>query len=416
MDKAWWDIYLEEVEKVFAGVRINPWRARNSKIDYVQFDHMRNSGAGAISLAALLGAKRIIMLGYDCQKTDGKTHWHGDHPESLGNAGSVAQWPAFFSKLSTKLKHISVVNASRQTKLDMFQRVNLEDALLETEPKPSFYVEGMHGLGDNIYSRAFIKALPGDVYLSTPWPQLFSDLPNVKPVACNSRLRTQAKNLKRQESTEFSPPHNAKHLKIQYTAQDFASGGLLNGMQRCFGVDPAAFDLPEFPCPISVDKPIALIRPVTIRNEWKNTARNPNPEYIEWVAEQLKYTHHVVSVADIEAGKEWIEGDEPFAHQKFHKGELGLVDLLGLVRHADIICGGVGWIVPASIAYGKRLFCVLGGHGGHNAPEKITHPSMDLSRMHFATPDNFCKCTSMQHSCIKKISNLEQQWAQFLNK
>ncbi len=36
-------------------------------------------------------------------------------------------------------------------------------------------IKGMMGLGDNIYSRAFVKNYPG-AYLETPWPELYRDL------------------------------------------------------------------------------------------------------------------------------------------------------------------------------------------------------------------------------------------------
>ena len=48
-------------------------------------------------------------------------------------------------------------------------------------------VRGMKGLGDNIYQRAFVKRLPGPVYLETPWPELYEDLPGVKFVRLKHR-------------------------------------------------------------------------------------------------------------------------------------------------------------------------------------------------------------------------------------
>ena len=65
---------------------------------------------------------------------------------------------------------------------------------------------GMHGLGDNIYQRAHVRqavANGSEIYLTTPWPQLYADLPGVRCVRPNSHLRTQAKNEK-QCSRRFS--------------------------------------------------------------------------------------------------------------------------------------------------------------------------------------------------------------------
>ncbi|MGA4815964.1 hypothetical protein ACPA9J_15885 [Pseudomonas aeruginosa] len=51
-------------------------------------------------MAIARGAKRIILLGYDMQKTNGQSHWHGDHPKGLGSAGKIAEWPSEFERLS----------------------------------------------------------------------------------------------------------------------------------------------------------------------------------------------------------------------------------------------------------------------------------------------------------------------------
>jgi hypothetical protein len=95
------------------------------------FDSYGNSGAMAINLAVLAGAKRIIALGLDCQYMNGKRHHFGNHPTGLGNALSVKKWPASFKRLAAnaKGKGVEVLNASRSTALDCFERVNLEDVL-----------------------------------------------------------------------------------------------------------------------------------------------------------------------------------------------------------------------------------------------------------------------------------------------
>lgn len=90
-----------------------------------------NSGAGAIAAAHHFGARRVILLGYDCQHTGGRKHWHGDHPEGggSGNAGSVGKWPAQFLELVRHLAGVEVINCSRETALTVFPRAQLEDVL-----------------------------------------------------------------------------------------------------------------------------------------------------------------------------------------------------------------------------------------------------------------------------------------------
>lgn len=90
-----------------------------------------NSGAGAISLAARGGAKRIILLGYDCQHTGGKRHWHEDHPDRMGNADHkvLKLWGANFSKLAQDYSGVEIINCSRQTALQCFEQKKLEEVL-----------------------------------------------------------------------------------------------------------------------------------------------------------------------------------------------------------------------------------------------------------------------------------------------
>lgn len=87
------------------------------------------SGGGAITTAIAGGAKRVILLGYDCQHTNGKAHWHGNHPTQLGNAQNIEMWQEGFSKIAFLHSDIQIINASRQTALKCFERKKLEDVL-----------------------------------------------------------------------------------------------------------------------------------------------------------------------------------------------------------------------------------------------------------------------------------------------
>jgi hypothetical protein len=93
------------------------------------FNAYGNSGAGAISLALNGGAEKVVLLGFDCQRTDGKSHWHGDHPRNLANAKQIDKWPALFKRLRNDFPDSEIINSSRQTALDMFPKIPIEDAL-----------------------------------------------------------------------------------------------------------------------------------------------------------------------------------------------------------------------------------------------------------------------------------------------
>src|SRR5690606_33987929 len=123
-----WRTYWREVRAVFRGECVAPFRSEYAR--KVRFVGVRNSGASAIALAAYCGARRIVLIGYDCQHTGGRRHWHEDHPASAsGNAGTVRHWPAMFRDVASRLKGVEVVNASRETALDTFPRASLECAM-----------------------------------------------------------------------------------------------------------------------------------------------------------------------------------------------------------------------------------------------------------------------------------------------
>jgi hypothetical protein len=259
--------------------------------------------------------------------------------------------------------------------------------------KRPILIRGLWGLGDNIFQRPFVRA----------------DL-DIKFVRGKRKLRTQQKNIVRQSDDRWSLPLSMREIKVGYGGE-VAMISIINALERRWHAlkvkfDPALFDLPDMgPAPVTSDRPIVVIRPVTVRSEWRNEARNPRPEYLAEIAEQLMVTHTVVAVADLVPGQEWAVGELPPAHRYFIHGELAVRELLALARDADVLLGGVGWIVPAGLALKVKTFVVLGGHGGHNAPAKITDPRLDLSRIGFATPERFCRCTNMLHNCEKTIAN-----------
>lgn len=129
MDAAWWRTHLTEVRSAFTGELVAP-AAFGLGVPRVKFRQNRNSGAGAVALAAHWGASKVILLGYDLQRTGGRAHWHGDHPRGLGNAGAIDKWPQHFEELAADLSGVEVVNCSRESALEIFPRGRLEDHLV----------------------------------------------------------------------------------------------------------------------------------------------------------------------------------------------------------------------------------------------------------------------------------------------
>lgn len=84
-----------------------------------------NSGYQAINLAVLLGASRIILLGYDMQGD----HCFGSHPSKAGP--NLALFRLMFPELVKPLKAagVEIVNCTRKTALECFPRATLADTL-----------------------------------------------------------------------------------------------------------------------------------------------------------------------------------------------------------------------------------------------------------------------------------------------
>jgi hypothetical protein len=90
-----------------------------------------NSGYQAINLAVHLGARQIILLGYDMSPDGVREHWFKDPPDR--QPSPYAEMRAAFDSLVEPLTQlgISVVNCSRRTALTAFPCASLTDALME---------------------------------------------------------------------------------------------------------------------------------------------------------------------------------------------------------------------------------------------------------------------------------------------
>lgn len=131
-DLKWWAKYGEKVD-----VPAQRWTSASKAAEVFGLKLYRrsggfNSGQRAVDLAASFGAKRILMLGYDCSVAQG-THFHGDHA-GLRNpdAKRCRVWAIQFIRMAMRLKKIEVINCSRRTSMTCFKRMPLEDALCRT--------------------------------------------------------------------------------------------------------------------------------------------------------------------------------------------------------------------------------------------------------------------------------------------
>lgn len=372
-----------------------------------------SSGYQAIGLAYLLGAARIILLGYDMQRSGRRAHWHPDHPVSLGNPGPFDQWVARFRPLANDLRRlgVQVVNASRATALDAFPRMSLEEAL---SPRVPLLVEGMLGAGDNIHQRALVRewVKTRDVWLRTPWPSLYTGIDGVRFLPPVTNLRTQAKNAAR-EQTAYStglPPRGTESRRIWYTHDGLRRhGGFMQAMAAESGVKGAA----DFSLTVphawkqkagrwlqrwQPTRPLMLYRPLVERTEWSGcAARNPDHDAYHALAASVRDRFFVVSVADLQRGKEWAVGTPLRADVDCHAGELDVETLAALAAGAGLVFCSPGFMLVLAQAVRAPLCAVF---GGHEAARLYDHGQRtDL----FIEPVTPCCCFRKDHACDKRI-------------
>ena len=94
--------------------------------------HGNNSGYAAINLAYHLGAKRIVLLGYDMGNVKGESHFHGGYPIKATNDDIYEkQFIPGFDQLKDELKekNIEVWNACLTSKLLAFPKISLRRGL-----------------------------------------------------------------------------------------------------------------------------------------------------------------------------------------------------------------------------------------------------------------------------------------------
>lgn len=372
-----------------------------------------NSGTALINLVALWGVAKIVLLGYDMMLgPNAETHHHGNHEGDLPNLGTLPEWVDRLQPVARDLvsRGIVVMNASRRTAIECIPRQALSFAL--SLSRPSVYLSGMKGLGDNIYQRSLVRLLARDkeVFLQTPWPQLYKDLPAVHCVKPETKLRTQLKNIRNSNGKWAPPPPRMQPYPITYAGNP---GTMIEALARELRVElpeRLKFDLPPLFINDKYSRPYVVVRPATLRSEWRADSRNPLPEYLYAATTRLrKEGFLVISVADLEWGMEWMVGPEPFANISYHQGELNVEQLLALVAGAAAVIGGVGWLVPAAIALQVPMFLVYGGWGADNGPARIFDERINSGSICSVFPTRFCGCSDRGHTCDKKIDDFEQQ-------
>jgi uncharacterized Rossmann fold enzyme len=118
-------------------------RSKSSGIEFKLRSHIAwngNSGASAINLAFWLGAKTVVLLGFEMQlpvdKNDEQTHWHNDYAIRKHKGKLVdpywrfnKHWPSI--KRDAGKIGLRIINATVGGSLEFFERQPLRDIVCQ---------------------------------------------------------------------------------------------------------------------------------------------------------------------------------------------------------------------------------------------------------------------------------------------
>lgn len=137
-DPEWWEAHIADARQTFAGklwtqddraakkhrlYRIagaaNVGLSRTPGV--IHFNS--NSGAQAINIATLAGAKTLILVGFDMKGP--ASHFFGQHPPNLRKSSDYADWVRKFAAIAADLKAmgVRVINTSADSALPYFEKV-----------------------------------------------------------------------------------------------------------------------------------------------------------------------------------------------------------------------------------------------------------------------------------------------------
>ncbi len=93
----------------------------------------RNAGAACISVAYLLGADRIILLGFDFKNGPHElSHYHGEHPRRTISGGrDFEYWLQVMDEVAIKAaeKELPIINTNPDSAIEAFPKVELQEVL-----------------------------------------------------------------------------------------------------------------------------------------------------------------------------------------------------------------------------------------------------------------------------------------------
>jgi ADP-heptose:LPS heptosyltransferase len=281
---------------------------------------------------------------------------------------------------------------------------------------------GCDGFGDNVCQRILIKGLAEKfqtIYLRTPAPEFYWDIPNVKfiyPMHLWRHFRVYRQNVKRQKegtwaSVDLDNVHKIHwvHCRIPYANKWMimdaneaeARKDKLN--REFFEAYDSLSDF-EFTFPLKESwvtgtkklldswnvegKKVCLVNPPTIRRTdcAVRETRNPKLEYFQYLIDKYKEEYYYVGLAYTEEDEEWFDGKLTGIDKRLVHGEASLPIVFGLTKLADMMIVYPSFFSLLGIAIKTKCLCIF---GGYRSPEELWDEKMGLENFESVAPIPF---------------------------
>lgn len=354
--------------------------------------HLVNSGLEAIRIAASCKPRRIFLLGFDREGG----HFH-DRYTSRGVAPDPQRQEIIVAAIQQLCGRLHAEGIEVLDHGDAFQGSPIE-------------VFGMVGIGDSLHQRAVVSELAKtrEIWLRTPWPQLYHDMPEIRllPHAFHDRaIDRNSAAAASFYSTDSAPTHAVK-TSITYADGGVARhGSVVAAMGAAAGAEPGTF---EFPVPDAWKRAariaraprgrkLLVYRPLTERVAGASRTRNPDPAAYKAIFDQLRSRYFVVSVADLAPGDEWQVSLPVEPDIELHAGELALEGLVGLFAIADLVYCAPGMATVLAQAVQTPAITVFGGFETRESFAGTGSPWLPIE------PRRPCGCWREDHACDKEI-------------
>ena len=142
-DARWWNVHGEKINELRPGLSSwchdddgRKWGAKQVtgkgkaglSTDPKLIHHGSNSGYQTINLAYLWGCTKMILVGYNMMKVDGKAHFFGQREEGLQMNSPYPSFASKFTSIQQEIKD-TIVNCTHPTGLKAFRISTLEEEL-----------------------------------------------------------------------------------------------------------------------------------------------------------------------------------------------------------------------------------------------------------------------------------------------